>query len=107
MLSGEGIQMVKGYSVGVSRAIHCEKKLAAYGSLATLAKTAADEKLLARGGKVATFDAGNSEGTVIVEFPSFEQTVGPYESNDAYQRALAALGDGVERAVRAVAGVDN
>jgi uncharacterized protein (DUF1330 family) len=82
------------------------EKLAAYGSLATLAKTSADGKLLARGGKVTAFDAGISKRAVIVEFPSFEPTVGAYESNDAHQRALPALGDGVERAVRVVL-VDN
>ena len=43
--------------------------------------------------------------TVVVEFLSHEAALNAYESED-YQRALAALGDGAERDVRIVEGVE-
>lgn len=50
-------------------------------------------------------DAGLAERTVLVEFDSFEQAVAAYESA-AYQEALTALSDGVERDFRIVEGID-
>ncbi|WP_249337425.1 DUF1330 domain-containing protein [Tsukamurella paurometabola] len=48
---------------------------------------------------------GIAERTIVIEFDSFEQAVAARES-EAYQEALAALGDGVERDFRIVEGVD-
>jgi uncharacterized protein (DUF1330 family) len=50
-------------------------------------------------------DAGIAERTVLIEFDSFEQAVAAHESA-AYQEALAALSDGVERDFRIVEGID-
>lgn len=50
-------------------------------------------------------DAGIAERTVLIEFDSFEQAVAAYESA-AYQEALVALSDGVERDFRIVEGID-
>jgi len=50
-------------------------------------------------------DAGIAERTVLVEFDSFEQALAAYESA-AYQEALAALADRVERDFRIVEGID-
>ncbi|WP_109478201.1 DUF1330 domain-containing protein [Paraburkholderia sp. C35] len=97
--------MAKGYWVAAYRAITDESKLAAYGALAGPAVAAAGGKFLARGGEVLAFEAGLKERTVVVEFPSFEQAVTAYKS-EAYQKALAALGDGAERDARIVAGVE-
>ena len=46
-----------------------------------------------------------AERTILVEFDSFEQAVAARESA-AYQEALAALADGVERDFRIIEGVD-
>jgi uncharacterized protein (DUF1330 family) len=51
------------------------------------------------------YDAGIAERTVLVEFDSFEQAVAARESA-AYQEAMAALPDGVERDFRIVEGID-
>ncbi|MEM5433004.1 DUF1330 domain-containing protein [Cupriavidus oxalaticus] len=98
--------MAKGYWVAAYRAIHDASKLAAYGALVGPAVKAAGGKILARGGEVVAFEAGLKERTVLVEFPSFEQALAAYES-EAYQQALAVLGDGAERDARIVAGIDD
>ena len=67
---------------------------------------AAGGKFLVRGGEVVAFQAGLKERTVVVEFPSFEQALATFQS-EAYQKALAVLGDGAERDARVVAGVDD
>jgi uncharacterized protein (DUF1330 family) len=97
--------MAKGYWVAAYRAIHDPGKLTAYGALATAVVRAAGGRFLVRGGEVVAFEAGLKERTVVVEFPSFEQALAAYQS-DAYQEALAVLGEGAERDARVVAGVD-
>ncbi|MGW3746489.1 DUF1330 domain-containing protein, partial [Streptomyces sp. NPDC005146] len=50
-------------------------------------------------------DAGIAERTVLIEFDSFEQAVAA-RASAAYQEALAALADGVERDFRIIEGLD-
>jgi uncharacterized protein (DUF1330 family) len=81
------------------------EKLAAYNQPAPPAVKAGGGRTLIRGGRVVAHDAGIAERTVLVEFDSFEQAVAAHESA-AYQEALAALSDGVERDFRIVEGID-
>jgi uncharacterized protein (DUF1330 family) len=97
--------MPKGYWVSVYRTISDPEKLAAYNALAPVAVQPGGGRTLVVGGRVAAYDAGIAERTVLVEFDSFEQAVAARES-EAYQEALAALGDGVERDFRIVEGLD-
>ena len=97
--------MPKGYWVSVYRTISDPEKLAAYNELAPLAVRPAGGRTLIRGGRVVAHDAGIAERTVVVEFDSFDQAVAAYES-EAYQEALVALADGVERDFRIVEGID-
>jgi uncharacterized protein (DUF1330 family) len=97
--------MPKGYWVSVYRTIADPEKLAAYNDLARTAVAAGGGRTLVRGGRVAAHDAGIAERTVLVEFESFEQAVATRDSA-AYQEALAALSDGVERDFRIVEGID-
>ncbi len=97
--------MPKGYWVSVYRTITDPEKLDAYNKLAGSAVPAAGGRTLIRGGRVVARDGGVAERTVLVEFDSFEQAFAAYESA-AYQEALAALADGVERDFRIVEGVD-
>jgi len=97
--------MPKGYWVSVYRTISDPEKLAAYNELAPLAVGPAGGRTLIRGGRVVAHDGGIAERTVVVEFDSFEQAVAARESA-AYQEALAALADGVERDFRIVEGLD-
>ncbi|MFF4849565.1 DUF1330 domain-containing protein [Streptomyces sp. NPDC001194] len=97
--------MPKGYWVSVYRTISDPEKLAAYNKLAGPAVQAGGGRLLARDGRVVAYDAGLAERTILIEFDSFEQAVAARESA-AYQEALAALSDGVERDFRIVEGID-
>ncbi|MFC8732762.1 DUF1330 domain-containing protein [Luteimicrobium sp. NPDC057192] len=97
--------MPKGYWVSIYRTISDPQKLAAYNELAGPAVRLQGGRTLVRGGRVAAYDEGIAERTVVVEFDSFEQAVAARESQ-AYQEALAVLGDGVERDFRIVEGVD-
>jgi len=97
--------MPKAYWVTAYRSINDPDKLAAYAKLAPPAIAPFGGRYLARGTAAATFEAGLKERIVISEFPSVEQAVAAYNS-DGYQRALAALGNGAERDIRIVEGVE-
>ncbi len=97
--------MPKGYWVSAYRTISDPEKLAAYNELAAAAVKAGGGRTFARGGRVVAHGAGIAERTVLVEFDSFEQAVAAYESA-AYQEALVALADGVERDFRIIEGLD-
>jgi uncharacterized protein (DUF1330 family) len=97
--------VAKGYWVSAYRTIADPEKLAAYNKLAGPAVEAGGGRVLARGGRVVAHDAGIAERTVVIEFDSFEQALAAHES-EAYQEALAALSDGVERDFRIIEGID-
>ncbi|MDQ4109672.1 MAG: DUF1330 domain-containing protein [Actinomycetota bacterium] len=97
--------MPKAYWVSAYRSISDPEKLAAYSKLAPQAVKAGGGRVLSRGNRVMAHDAGIAERTVLIEFDSFEQAVATHESA-AYQEALAALSDGVERDFRIVEGLD-
>ncbi len=97
--------MPKGYWVSVYRTISDPEKLAAYNQLAGPAVQLGGGRLLSRGVRVVAHDAGIAERTVLIEFDSFEQAVMARDS-EAYQEALAALSDGVERDFRIIEGLD-
>jgi len=104
-LPNTGGSVAKGYWVSAYRTISDPEKLAAYNELAGPAVRAGGGRVLCRGGRVLAHDAGIAERTVLIEFDSFEQAIAAHES-DAYQAALAALADGVERDFRIVEGLD-
>ena len=79
-------------------------KLAAYAKLAPAATAPFGARYVARGTAAAAFEAGVKERIVITEFPSIQQAIAAYES-PAYQAALQALGDGAERDVRIIEGL--
>ncbi|WP_328903188.1 DUF1330 domain-containing protein [Streptomyces sp. NBC_00441] len=97
--------MPKGYWVSVYRTIADPDKLAAYNKLAPPGVKAGGGRVLSRGIRVEAYEAGMAERTVLVEFDTFDQAVAARES-PAYQEALAALADGVERDFRIVEGID-
>ncbi|MBF6435080.1 DUF1330 domain-containing protein [Nocardia cyriacigeorgica] len=101
--------MAKGYWVSVYPAMSDPARLAAYDELAGPAVQAGGGRVLSlipsRGGRVAAYEAGLAQRVVLIEFDSFDQAVAAYES-EAYQKALVALPDGVERDFRIVEGID-
>jgi uncharacterized protein (DUF1330 family) len=97
--------MAKGYWVTIYRRISDPAKLAAYAELAPKATAPFGGKYLARGTAANAYEAGLKDRIVISEFPSVERARACYES-PGYQNALKALGDGAERDVRIVAGLE-
>ena len=97
--------MAKGYWVVCYREIGNPGALADYAGPAGRAVRAGGGRFLARGGEVRAFEAGVSERSVIVEFPSFEQALATHDGPD-YRAAAAMLEGAVERDFRIIEGVD-
>lgn len=95
--------MQKGYWVSCYRKIHDVGKLAAYAALAKPAIKSQGGQLLVRGTAVYASGSGLKERTVIVEWPTLDAAQAAYES-EAYQAALVALSDGVDRDFRIIEG---
>jgi len=97
--------MAKAYWIACYRSIRKPEALAAYAKLAAPAIEAAGGRFLARAPTPAViYEAGLSQRTVLIEFASVQQATAAHDS-PAYQKALAALGDGAERDMRIVEGV--
>ena len=97
--------MAKGYWVSVYPAISDPERLTAYNELARAAVQAGGGRVLSRGGRVVAHEAGITQKVVVIEFNSFEQAAAAYDSA-AYQKALAALPDGVRRDFRIIEGIE-
>ena len=96
--------MKKGYWVVAYRAISDESANKAYGELALPAVESFGGRFLTRSfSRVRAHEAGLQERTVIVEFDSYERALAAHE-NEAYKKALQALGSGAERDFRIVEG---
>jgi uncharacterized protein (DUF1330 family) len=96
--------MPKVYWIATYRAVKDPDKLAAYAKLGAPALTAGGGRYLARGEPAKVYEQGLKQRTVLIEFDSVEQAVAAHDS-PAYQAALAALGDGVEREIRIIESV--
>jgi uncharacterized protein (DUF1330 family) len=95
--------MAKAYWVALYRAVHDPEKLAAYAKLAAPAIERGGGRFLARGKAAQAYEAGRLDRTVLIEFDSVAQAIATHDS-PAYQEALRALGDAVERDLRIVEG---
>ena len=93
--------MKRAYWIAFYRSISDKEKLAAYAAQALPAIKAAGGSFLARGMPDAVQEAGENNRTVIVQFDSLEAALNAYHSL-AYQKALAALGDGAVRDLRII-----
>lgn len=97
--------MAKGYWITTYRAVSDPAKLAKYAVLAGPALIAAGGKFLARGEAAFAFEGGIKARTVLIEFPSVEAAKAAHDGA-AYREALDALGDGADRDIRIVEGVE-
>jgi uncharacterized protein (DUF1330 family) len=96
--------MKKGYWVHAYRSISDESALKAYGAIAIPVVESFGGRLLTRSASlIEAHEAGLALRTILVEFPSYETALAARKS-EAYQKALEALGSGVERDVRIVEG---
>ena len=97
--------MAKAYWIAFYRSIRNPEKFAAYAKIAPAAVQAGGGRFLARGGVAQTYESGMNERVVMIEFDSVAQAKAAHDS-PAYQEALKALGDGADRDIRIVEGID-
>jgi uncharacterized protein (DUF1330 family) len=97
--------MAKAYWISAYRSVRNPEALAAYAKLAGPAIEAAGGRFLARGRAARVFENGIAERTVIIVFDSLAQAIAAHDA-PAYQQALSALGNGADRDLRIVEGVD-
>jgi len=97
--------MPKAYWVTSYRSISDPEALAAYAKLAGPAIAPFGGRYLARSTAAAAYEAGLKQRIVISEFPSVEKAIAAHES-PAYQDALKVLGNGAERDLRIVEGLE-
>ena len=96
--------MKKGYWVIAYRSVSDESALKAYAAEVQASPMPFGTRFLTmRSSKVQPHEAGLQQGTVVVEFDSYETALAAYES-EAYKKALQALGSGAERDFRIVEG---
>lgn len=96
--------MPKAYWITFFRDIKDPKALAAYAEVAIPVIEAGGGRTLARGLPALVYDNGIKQRTTLIEFDSVAQAQAVHDS-PAYQRALALLGDAVDREIRVVEGV--
>ena len=96
--------MKKGYWVVKANVIDGDKQ-GAYGKLAEEVIAKFKGIFLVRGGEQITKEGTEFMRNVVVEFPSYEIALQAYESDD-YQKALAVLDGGAERAFAIVEGYE-
>ncbi len=95
--------MKKAYWIVQYKAVSDEAALKEYGKLAEIALVAGGGKLLVRtaGDGVLPFEAGIAERTVVVEFDNLDKAI-VTRNGEAYQAAMAALGNAAVRDFRIV-----
>ena len=93
--------MAKAYWISVYHAIRDPGALAEYGKLAGPAIAAGGGRLMVRGKAAKAYEKGLLEQVVIIEFDNLQQAVATHDS-PAYQAALKALGNAVDRDMRLV-----
>ena len=97
--------MAKAYWISAYRSIRDHGALAAYAKLAGPALQAAGGRFLARGLPARVYESGVEQRTVLIEFESIAQAIAAHDS-PAYQQALGALGNGADRDLRIIEGVE-
>jgi uncharacterized protein (DUF1330 family) len=96
--------MAKGYWITIYHSVSNPAALSEYAKLAGPAIEAAGGRILARGVPAKTYEAGEAQRVVIIEFDSVEKAIAAYESA-AYQAAFRVLGNGAKREIRIVEGL--
>jgi len=97
--------MANAYWICAYRSIRDPQALAAYAKLAAPALQAAGGRFLARGLPARAYENGLDQRTVLIEFASLAQAIAAHDS-PGYQEALRALGNGADRDLRIVEGLE-
>jgi uncharacterized protein (DUF1330 family) len=93
--------MAKAYWIAAYRSVRDPDALAAYAKVGGPALQKAGGRVLARGLPAQVYDGRLKERTVLIEFDSVEQAIAAHDGA-AYQAALRALGNAVDRDLRIV-----
>jgi uncharacterized protein (DUF1330 family) len=97
--------VAKAYWIAFYKSISNPDQFAAYAKLAPAAIKAAGGRFLVRGGAVHTYESGMNQRVVVIEFDNMQQALAAHDT-PAYQEALKALGNGADRDIRVVEGID-
>jgi uncharacterized protein (DUF1330 family) len=95
--------MAKAYWINTYRSISNPAAMEAYAKLAGPAIQSSGGRFLVRGNPAKAYESGLMQRVVVIEFDSLEQALAAHDT-DAYQAALAALGDGAVRDIRIAEG---
>jgi len=97
--------MAKAYWVVCYRSISDDAAREKYTEIAVPAVLAAGGRYLARSIAAKAYEHAIKERTVVVEFESLAKAIAAHDSPE-YQAAFAVLGNGAERDLRIVEGID-
>ena len=95
---------MKAYWVAVYKDLENLENLKKYAEKATTAIKKYNGKILVRGGKAETVEGSPSPRTIIIEFPSLDNALNCYNSED-YQNAKKIAERSFNRHVQIVEGV--
>ena len=95
---------MKGYWIAIYKDLKNPKKIKKYAEKATPAIKKFNGKILSRGGKTKTIEGTPSPRTVLIEFPSMQEALECYNS-DEYQKAMKIGKGEFNRHIQIVEGV--
>jgi uncharacterized protein (DUF1330 family) len=95
---------MKGYWIAIYKDLKNLENIKKYAEKATPAIKKYNGKILARGGKVKTIEGTPSPRTVLIEFPSLQEAVNCYQS-DEYQAAMKIGKGEFNRHIQIVEGI--
>jgi len=95
---------MKGYWIAVYKELKSSKNIIKYADKATPAIKRYNGKILARGGKVETIEGTPSPRTVLIEFPSMQDALMCYHSEE-YQEAMKIGKGEFNRHIQIVEGI--
>jgi len=95
---------MKGYWIAVYKELKSSKNIKKYADKATPAIKRYNGKILARGGKVETIEGTPSPRTVLIEFPSMQDALMCYHSEE-YQEAMKIGKGEFNRHIQIVEGI--
>ena len=95
---------MKGYWIAIYKNLVNMENIKKYAEKATPAIKKHNGKILARGGKIETIEGTPSLRTVLIEFPSMEEALKCYNS-DEYQEAMKIGKGEFNRHIQIVEGI--
>jgi uncharacterized protein (DUF1330 family) len=95
---------MKGYWIAIYKDLKNLENIKKYAEKATPAIKKYNGKILARGGRVETIEGTPSPRTVLIEFPSLQEAVNCYQS-DEYQTAMKIGKGEFNRHIQIVEGI--